>query len=145
MAVYGYNNGTLPFTGFTPTLGVSDAVTASTSGAVQNLGLSGNDGHISRLFFPQAHKAVKALLIALIGAAPGGTALAQYNRVAGVQALTDAYDLGGLVTIETVTAVNRATTAADVTNLKAMFTRSPQPSSYYPDASGNGGGGKAGW
>lgn len=142
---YGYNGGTVPFTGWTPILGTGDAATPSTSGAVQNNGLTDNDGHIARLFFPNGQKATKTLLYALLGAAVGGSAVASYKRVLGVQALNDPSQLGGLVTIETASLINRSTNSTDLTNMQALFTRTPAPPSYPADVSGNGGGGKAGW
>jgi hypothetical protein len=47
-----------------------------------------------------------------------------------------------LITIETINIVNRATTAADLTAFQALISRVVQPSTYPPDISGNGGGGK---
>jgi hypothetical protein len=67
-------------------------------------------------------------LAALIGAAAGGTATNQWSEV-GVPAgpnssppqVTGIADFGGNRPIVTTTAINRATTAADVTELKKWF------------------------
>jgi hypothetical protein len=59
--------------------------------------------------------------------------------------MNDPLDYGGLQPIETLNLINRASTAADITNLKAMINRSIVPASYAADASGNGGGGHAGY
>ena len=78
----------------------------------------------------------KALLAALIGAATGGTASLSRTRI---EATTDTgYKLGGKRTVETVSDINRATTAADVTALKDILGgRSVQPDSYNVEKSGN--------
>jgi hypothetical protein len=144
MALYGPNSGVVPFTGFSPTLGPVDAVVPVTSGQVQFDGMTQNDDAFSYLMFRRANGAIKRLLIALTGAASGGTADEHYSRVQAVQALNSITTNGGLVPVEVVSQINRATTAGDVTNLKAMFARSPVVS-FVADVSGNGSGnGKGG-
>jgi hypothetical protein len=77
----------------------------------------------------------KALLASLIGAAAGGTATLTRGRI---EAITSDEGLGGVRTVETVTDINRATTAADVTALKEVLAgRSVQPDSYDVELSGN--------
>jgi hypothetical protein len=68
-------------------------------------------------------------IAALIGAAAGGAALNQWTQVAPplgpqqtVPTATGIGDFGGNRTITTVNAINRVTTAADVTELKKWFT-----------------------
>lgn len=69
-----------------------------------------------------------------IGAAAGATAASTNARIA---AGTDRER--GIRTIETVTNINRATTAADITALKGDVVRA-RPSLAFPrDLSGNGG------
>lgn len=144
MALYGPNAGYVPFTGFSPTLGAVDAVIPVTSGNVQFDGNTQNDDGFSKFMFKRANGAFKRLLIALTGAASGGTATETYVRVQAVQALNSITTNGGVVPMETVTQINRATTAGDITNLKAMFARSPV-ATFPADVSGNSGGGKAGY
>ena len=57
----------------------------------------------------------RAIIVALLGAAPGATATKTITRVA------PSTELGGLRAIETQTLVNRATTAADVTEMTADY------------------------
>lgn len=75
---------------------------------------------VRRIFAKPGLRREKALLNALIGAAPGGTATAS---VARVQA--DINENGGKRTIETVSVINRVTTAADVTELLAGINFNP--------------------
>lgn len=70
------------------------------------------------------YRKLKELMKTTIGAAAGQAALSQYARVK----VED--DLGGARTIETVTAINRNSTASDVTELKAMLDLDSQPT--YP-------------
>lgn len=77
---------------------------------------------------------LRELFDTLIGAASGGTAAASFARIEN-----DA-DNGGVRTIETVSVINRASTADDITALKEIVVnvkRYPDP--YVVDASGNGG------
>jgi len=67
-------------------------------------------------------------LAALIGAAAGGTATNQWAQVSNILGptqnppqVTGIGDFGGNRAITTVTAINRTTTAADVTELKKRF------------------------
>lgn len=80
---------------------------------------------------------------ALAGAAPGATASGTYSRVA-VQDVNDIplLGLGGLRAKETVTSINRATTAADVTNIQSDLDYSKRPT-WPGDKAGIGGGGLA--
>lgn len=144
MALYGPNSGVVPFTGFSPTLGVTDAVVPVTSGQVQFDGMTQNDDWFSAQLFRRANGAVRRLLATLVGAAAGGTATENYSRVQATQALNSITTNGGLVPIEVVAQINRATTAGDVTSIKAMFARTPVVA-FVADVSGNGSGnGKGG-
>jgi hypothetical protein len=80
---------------------------------------------------------LRRLLQTLTGVAPGSTATQTKKQIQWEQGSP-----GGVIPVETVTLINRATTAADVTALNSLFTRSPTPASYAVDVSGNGGGGK---
>src|SRR5712664_4013560 len=83
---------------------------------------------IAKLADKQQFREIKTLMFALIGAAAGGAALKTYARVGTppgpnqtVPTTTSVADMGGLVLIDTVTVINRNTTAADITYLKSMF------------------------
>lgn len=139
MATYGVSAtpGQISFTGYTNTLGPSVANSGSTSGYVQNNGVfQGDDLIAKQIRNTGGAAAAKALWYALLGAATGGTATATKKQV---QHVTGAP--GGLVPIETVTLINRTTTAADLTAFQALMNRTPTPFSYPADLSGNGGGG----
>ena len=144
MALYGPNNGYVPFTGFSPTLGASDAIAPVTSGNVQFNGMTQNDGNIARLLFLRGNRTFRRLLIALTGATAGGTATETQSRVQAQQSMFQATDMGGLVPIETINNISRVTTAADVTNINAMLTRSPVIT-FPTEVSGTSGGGKLGY
>lgn len=80
-----------------------------------------------------------ALLNVLIGAVAGTTATKSRARVKGTGAITD-IGQSGKIGIETFTPINRASTAADVTALKALFAGVRRaPTVYAKDLSGNGG------
>lgn len=84
-----------------------------------------------------------AIMTALVGAAPGQNATSTHKRVAAARNLEENVQ-GGVREIETVTHVNRNTTAQDVTDVEAFLSQSSQPS-YPTDPSGNTGGGKLGY
>ena len=140
MAVYGLSgNNQIPFTGYTNSLGSGNANDASTSGYVQKNGIAQYDDALAKLLQSGgSSKVLRALWRALTGAAAGGTATATKAQVQATQG----GNLTGVIPIETVTLVNRATTAADRTAILALLDRVVYPSSYIADASGNGGGGK---
>lgn len=74
----------------------------------------------------------------LIGAASGSNVTSTHKRIAAVtdNSLGNA---GGARTIETITDINRNTTAADVTALKEQVYNVKTRPSYPRDRSGNGG------
>lgn len=146
MALYGPGTpvGFVPFTGFSPTLGATDAIAPVTAGNVQFDGMTQNDDMLSKLMFKRANGSFKRLLIALTGAAFGGTATEAYSRVTAVAPFTSQFQGGGVMLIESVSQINRVTTATDVTNLKAAFARTPSIT-FVADVSGNGGGGHGGF
>lgn len=146
MTQYGPNSGVVPFTGFTPTLGITEASIPSASGGqVSFNGMTQEDDIIAKQLFSGMNRVTRRLLNALIGATSGGTATETRTRTTAVQANNDAFCYGGIIAVETINLINRATTAADITNLKAVINRVPYPASYPTDVSGVGGGGKAGW
>lgn len=92
-------------------------------------------------------RAVRELMETLNGAAAGGTATDTYAQAGTNQQGPTAVGPGGARTIDTITTVNRATVAADVTALNARVVQGlflQAPTSYPVDVSGNGGGGKRG-
>lgn len=145
MATYGPNSGTVPFTGFTPTLGDADAVNSAASGTIQRNGLSNSDAPLARMLTSHPMRPIREVLLTLVNGNVGDAASETYKRRRGVTSVDDTTALGGLVTIDTTTLISRNTAAADQTNLTALLTREPKPATYVADASGNGGGGKAGF
>ena len=143
MAAYGPNSGFVPFTGFSPTLGANDAIAPVVSGSAQFNGMTQGDDALSSKLFVRGNRTLRRLIQTLIGTAAGSTATENFTRVQAAQALGSITTNGGLVPIETVAQINRATTAADITNVTAALTRTP--SLTYPvDVSGNGSGGDLG-
>jgi len=139
MAVYGTGNGTVPFTGYTNTLGTNPTV-GDTAGSVAFNALTQHDDKIAYLLSVPGSRETRRLMLTLLGATAGPAAAETRRRRPGITALADPQQLGGLVSVETTYYINRATTAGDVTRLKAMIGRTPGPSSYPRDVSGNGGG-----
>jgi hypothetical protein len=139
MANYGFNPpGGVAFTGYTNTLGSGGANQDATSGVVYFNGYTQGDERIAKMLRNGGMSlSLRRLLTALVGVAPGATATQTKKQVQGQPGSP-----GGAVPIETITLINRATTAADVTGLNALLFRVPWPSSYPADLSGNGGGGK---
>jgi hypothetical protein len=82
-----------------------------------------------------------ALLRALNGVAPGGTATSQFKTISSDVQRGQPMTNGGKRTIDTKLDMNRATTAADVTSINAMLDKLYYPT-YPVDRSRNGGGGK---
>lgn len=86
----------------------------------------------------------KAALAVLIGAVAGTTATATYPQIQGPTGPRDTTpragsvgDMGGVRPIATITQINRATTAADVTELKKWFNNTLLESGItYPTALG---------
>ena len=141
MATYGLETtpGQVPFTGYTNTLGNGAANVGSNAGYAQFNGVSQGDDRIAKMIARQGGMtlAVQELLLTLLGATTGAAAFKTKPQVQGQQGAP-----GGLQTIETITLVNRATTANDLNAFLALANRQVQPPSYPPDLSGNGGGGK---
>jgi hypothetical protein len=91
-----------------------------------------------------------AVMAALNGVAAGATATSQYKRVLAATSpsetpplVTQIGELGGARAIETVSAINRATTAADITFINDMLNNALLSAGItYPTVVGSGGGGK---
>ncbi len=97
---------------------------------------------VSKLFRKGGLRELKELMITLTGIVDGSTALAQFSRIAPDNTVGAAPGAGGQRTIDTITAVNRATTSADEVRIIAMLEEIFVPASYPADPSGNGGGGQ---
>lgn len=96
-----------------------------------------NRNRMKRLVNRDGFRVITELFDSLIGAASGGTASATHKRIA--EAPTGLGASGGLRTIETVTDINRATTAADITKLKEMTVGvKTAPTTYPTNLAGNG-------
>jgi hypothetical protein len=93
--------------GFWPANGVNPLATLSGEGPERRT-IAKNFGHRGQLV-------PRALFTALLGVAPGATATKNLTRIA------NSTELGGVRAVETVALVNRATTAADVTELTADY------------------------
>lgn len=94
--------------------------------------------HVARLFNKGAMRDARAALAALIGAAAGSTATNQWKRRGTIPTPTALAALGGAIPIETATAINRATTSADVAELKKWFnTALLEAGITYPTVMGN--------
>ncbi len=98
---------------------------------------------MTRVAKRKSMKVLNELMRTLNGVVLGSTALAQHVRVQARQGL--GLDLGGVQPVETVDLVNRATDAADITQIETLLTEQRDPATYPVDLSGNGGGGKLGF
>jgi hypothetical protein len=113
----------------------------------QGGGRSRHEYRIAALLSRSDMRALRAAWLALTGAAAGETATATYERIeAPATTPTQIGDLGGNRPIETIEAINRATTAADEAYIEDLLdddllARSLTPASY-PTVVGSGGGGK---
>lgn len=93
--------------GFWPANGVNSLASLSGEGPQRN--------NIAWNFSARGQLANRALMTALLGVAPGATATKALTRI------TASAELGGQRPIESVNLVNRATTAADVTELTTDY------------------------
>lgn len=105
---------------------------------------------LARIYNRNEMREIRALTTALLGVAAGSNATSTYKRVAmpasvnlAVPTPDTTFAQGGNVAIETVTVVNRNTTAADITYLTSILdgTMSPGNASaitFQNDLSGNG-------
>lgn len=111
-------------------------------------GRAAPDLELSRVLGRQGKRTFKAVLAQLVGTAAGSTAVATYARISAPAGLTNGMELGGARLVETITDINRATTAADEAYVESVLAlisgMNPAITSYATDASGNGGGGKVG-
>lgn len=90
---------------------------------------------IARLFGRPSMRKQKELALELNGAAPGATALATHKRITARENAEG--QLGGKRTIETVTDVNRNTTAADETQIDVEILTYDLDPTYPVNKDGN--------
>jgi hypothetical protein len=102
--------------GFWPTNGVNTLTSMSGEGEERRA--------IARMLGHQGMLPMRAIWLALTGAAPGANASKSRSRVAA------SAELGGARPIENVVLVNRATTAADVTEIVADFLTMTSRTTY---------------
>lgn len=99
---------------------------------------------IAREFNRRGAGDAQEALLTLLGVAPGSTALKQFSQVsapAGPESATPVVtsigDFGGNRVIDTITQINRATTAADVTELTKWINNALlEQGITYPTAAG---------
>ena len=140
MATYGLGGtpGYLSFTGYSNTLSAGNAANGVSSGQVQVNGIQQGDDRIVKMLRNGGGTiASTRILYTLLGAAVGANATQTKKQIKW-----EAGSPGGLIPIETINIVNRATNANDLVAWQTLVTRVVQPSTYPPDLSGNGGGGK---
>lgn len=96
--------------------------------AAQNGARPPMDSQIARIFKRNTYRGINELFLTLLGAAAGDPAAATHKQVGSptgpegtVPSVTAIGDFGGNREIETVTDVDRVTTAADVTWLSKFF------------------------
>lgn len=127
--------------------GLFDNVNA---GGYSNLGLPRRKGNIARRISilmareTNSSASLREVMRALNGVAAGATATFSFAQV-GAVVTRESPNNGGLRTINTITPINRATTAGDVAITEAFLTQQNRPATYPVDAGGNGGGNKRGW
>lgn len=139
MATYGIgSSGGVPFTGYTNSLGAGPANAPATTGYIAFNGIQqGDDRIVKQLRNGGGTIASTRILYTLLGAAVGASAVQTKKQVKW-----DSGSPGGVIPIETINIVNRVTNANDLAAFQALIQRVVQPSTYPPDISGNGGGGK---
>lgn len=101
---------------------------------------------VARTFKQRGMADARGALAVLIGAVAGTTADVHYSRVQGqsgpsatVPIPTGVGEMGGIRPIETVYSINRASTAADITELKKWFSPTSllEAGITYPTVAGN--------
>jgi hypothetical protein len=96
-------------------------------------------GVIAQLLLHRGMRRDASLIMSLLGAAPGAAATSSYTRVkAPNTGPSDIMKNGGKVPTETFVEINRATTAADVTELKTFMFDKNHNIAVARDKSGNG-------
>jgi len=134
MTTYGLNNGTIPFTGYTGTLGVGSALTGAASGTTLYNKLSQSDRAIMQRMRKLGNRKLRNKFRALI---VGDTGTTVTNSIFRVQGPTDPNLIGGLSLMKSFDTSITAT-AADKTALTALLLLQQGAYTYVADASGNG-------
>lgn len=112
-------------------------------------GRSSNDYFAAMALGRGGQRGVRRIMRVLNGAAPGSNATETVARIAPATPFVTNTG-GGARVVETVTEVNRNTTAGDATYVNSfildrIYNMTPPIASYPVDLSGNGGGGKRGY
>lgn len=119
--------------------------------AAQNGGRTPLDSQLARILKRNTYRGFNELFLTLLGAAAGDTAAATHKQVGApvnatgstVPGVSGIGDFGGNRVVDTITDVNRATTAADITWLSKYFNdKLLEAGITYPTVSGSGGSGK---
>ena len=109
-----------------------------TNGFVQFNGIQQGDDRIVKMLRNGGGTiASTRILYTLLGQAVGVNATQTKKQIKWEQGSP-----GGLIPVETINIVNRNTNANDLAAWQSLISRVVQPSTYPPDLSGNGGGGK---
>jgi hypothetical protein len=128
-----------------------DASTYAFPTAAQNGGRTPLDSQLARILKRNTYRGFNELFLTLLGAAAGDTAAATHAQVGAPANATQSAtpgvssigDFGGNRVVDTITDVNRATTAADITWLSKYFNNKLLEAGItYPTVSGSGGSGK---
>lgn len=136
------------YSGFWQTIGDAQpyAVLARTSQGWR----SKLEWELARVFNRNQMREIREVMYTLLGAAAGSAALSTYKRVGTPDSVNQAvpvpdttFAMGGQVAIETVTVVDRVTTAADLAYLQSILDGTMSPGhpnaiTYAVDTSGNG-------
>lgn len=96
---------------------------------------------ISRVMRKPGARRLRTLMVALNGAAAGGSANATVRRISHS---TAEYGLGGVRTVGTVSVINRNTTSADETDIDTTLIGVFAPATYPSSRDGRRAGGMAG-
>lgn len=138
MATYGsFPNQQVPFTGWSPTLGLGAANVSVASGAAQFNGNMQSDDRFVKALRSAGNRKFRRILRVLVTSGIGANATETRTRVKAVTGTAT-----GVVPIETVTLINRSLVTADLVAAQALIDRTTVPAVYAVDISGAGGGGK---
>jgi hypothetical protein len=139
MTTYSLNNGQpgISFTGYSNMLSAG-GTDAAAIGYVYFNGITQGDERIAKMLRNGAASLrLRRLIFTLINSGVGTVASETKKQIKWEQGSP-----GGLIPIESVVVLNRATNNADQTAISALLYRNPAPATYATDVSGNGGGGK---
>lgn len=131
---------------YSPTYGINSTGDSPSYNAMPRYGRTANERLIAFAVARSGFRGMRKAMRVLNGAAPGTDATETFSRVSAPPAFAD-HLMGGVRTLEVVTANSGVTTASQVTYIQDKIIDmvfDQEPGSYPVDTSGNGGGGKAG-